>query len=145
VKTVEATQRQVLEHFVRETLGCKCPDQVFECMDLAPVADAKGGLQFLRLVVGDRLLIYVAGPGSGEETAMRVRDLARRGIRERNQSGYNRFRLVIVGPAGREGAAQVADAFDLAVGADDRAHLHPLEAGSLPGVLGQALSPASQI
>jgi len=127
--------RKEIEPFVRDTLGCGCPDEVFRDIDLVSHDDATGGPAFSRLLVGGRLLIYVAVASSARDLAQDVRGLATRGLAERNEAGYNRFRLVVVLPQDSAGAALASDAFAAAVGHDPRAHLHCIADGSVPAAL----------
>ena len=53
-----------LQHFVRDTLGCGCPDKVLEWIecsvtDAAPAHD----IRLFRMDVGGRLLVYVIESG----------------------------------------------------------------------------------
>lgn len=102
-----STGRVSIERFVRGTLGCRCPDRVFETIAIQRDFAAGGDSHCTRLVVGDRLLIYIVQDAG----APAVRRLARTGLSERNDCGYNRFRL------------------------DDRAHLHVIAAQTVPAAL----------
>lgn len=126
--------RASLERFVRGTLGCKCPDEVFDSIviehEAAPVL-----VQYTRLVVGDRLLIYLLqGPGKGVAPAD-VAGLAGRGLAERTERGFNRFRLVVEWDGAARAREEFVASFASAAGRDDRAHLHVIPAGHLPGML----------
>lgn len=126
------TDRDVIEPFVRGTLGCGCPDEVFRHIELASCGDVPGEPPFSRLLVGGRLLIYlVADVGAGDPTAAVAR-LTRRGLAERDAGGYHRFRLAACIEPGTPEAAAAATAFRAVAGDDDRAHLHCLAAASLP-------------
>lgn len=121
-----------IEYFVRATLGCRCPDEVFRSVSIDQLRTADGAIGYTRLVVGSRLLIYIldAATASGGDGALA--DLVARGCRERNERGFNRFRLVIAcdEPASEDTAVQ--HTFDDASGNDERAHLHWLQRALLP-------------
>lgn len=121
-----------IEHFIRATLGCQCPDEVFRSVSVDQLRSADGALGYTRLLVGNRLLIYVLDAAAGSIADGTLADLVVRGCRERNERGCNRFRLVIAcdGPASQDTAVQ--HAFDLAAGNDERAHLHCLPRTLLP-------------
>ncbi len=53
--------REEIERFVRGELGCGCPDEVFQHIILGAGEAGPGKVSFSRLVVGERLLIYVFG------------------------------------------------------------------------------------
>jgi hypothetical protein len=124
-----------IERFVRETLGCGCPDEVFQSIELMDSSMANGTVSFTRLVIGQRLLIDVFRPASATAMESAVQALAAQGCAERNARGYNRYRLVIVVTEPSCPMDAAIAAFSLAVGADDRAHLHLLPAGALPAAL----------
>ena len=121
-----------IEHFVRATLGCQCPDEVFRSVSIDQLRTADGAIGYTRLLVGHRLLLYVLDATARDVDDGELADLAARGCRERNEHGYNRFRLVIA----REEPASVSpaarQAFEHATGNDEQAHLHCLPRALLP-------------
>jgi len=117
---------------VRSTLGCTCPDEVFRSIVLQRRGTANAPGSYARLVIGDRLLIYVHEARPGEGIAAAVAALTTQGLAEREAQAYNRFRLVIAAEALTRGPAEAAESFSGIVGRDDRAHLHVLCADQLP-------------
>jgi ribosomal protein S18 acetylase RimI-like enzyme len=132
---VPDADRESIEHFVRVTLGCRCPDEVFESIIVQPDSGGTAVVPLTRLVVGHRLLIYAAQADATTATSDDFADLAERGRADRDTHGLNRFRLVVTadrdapsGEAARSGFAQAA------VG-DGRMHLHVLSPEALPASL----------
>jgi hypothetical protein len=119
-------QHASIVRFVRGTLGCQCPDDVFDSITLATESADTVGC-FSRLVIGRRLLIYVARSAD----AAAVVALAHRGRRDRDASGLNRFRLVWTAQDG-SAARDAATAFAAARGNDGQMHLHVLPSHELP-------------
>jgi hypothetical protein len=121
-----------IEHFVRATLGCQCPDEVFRSVSIDQLRTADGAIGYTRLLVGNRLLIYVLDAAAVSVADGALADLVARGCRERNECSYNRFRLVIAcgEPASENNALK--HMFDHAAGTDERAHLHCLPRALLP-------------
>jgi len=121
-----------IENFVRVTLGCSCPDEVFRSItiDRAPMSGAANGCA--RLVIGDRLLIYVLEPAAASGSIEPLTGLASAGLAERNARGLNRFRLVVATPRPIRHLEEVQARFARVAGSDDRAHLHLVAADSLP-------------
>lgn len=110
-----------VEPFVRNVLGCGCPDEVFEQVELE---DRTGqGLAYQCIRVGGRLLVYLADlPGSpGWEG--RLEQLIVQGLRERDQRCYNRFRLVLPACEGLD-EQRTLDLFTRLTRHDETAHLH---------------------
>ena len=127
-----------ITRFVRGTLGCQCPDEVFQSIVIGQERTADHGEPFMRLLVGDRLLIYIVPTSATAAVPDTLAALARQGRVERDAKGYNRFRLVV---ASHDPAAQAAAAraiFEQAVGHDDKAHLHLVPSGEIPMALGFA-------
>ena len=122
--------------FVRGTLGCQCPDEVFQSIVIGQERTPDHGALFTRLLVGDRLLIYILPTSATAVVPDTLAALARQGRVERDAKGYNRFRLVI---ASREAAAQSTAAravFDTVLGHDDKGHLHLVAGSEIPIALG---------
>jgi len=126
-----SASRASIERFVRGTLGCRCPDQVFETIAIQRDFASGGASQCTRLVVGDRLLIYIVQDAG----VPAVRRLASTGLSERNDCGYNRFRLVVAHECPAQLRLDIEEAFSEAAGLDDRAHLHFIAAETLPDAL----------
>lgn len=121
-----------IEHFVRATLGCKCPDEVFRSISLDRLRAADGATPYRRLIVGNRLLIYILEAAASGVADGALADLATRGCHERDERGYNRFRLVITCDDPEPASAAAQHAFDRVAGDDPRAHLHCLPRALLP-------------
>jgi hypothetical protein len=121
-----------IEHFVRVNLGCNCPDEVFRsiAIDRAPMSGPAS--ECARLVIGDRLLIYVLERAAESELTESVARLATAGLAERNARGLNRFRLVVATPRPVPHPEEAQARFAQVAGSDDRAHLHLVAADMLP-------------
>lgn len=115
-------EREAVAEFARAVLGCRCEPEVFRSIRVE--AGGCADLPCVRVVIGERLLIWlVAGPVASE----RVADLAKAGILERDDRGYNRFRLVLA-----EAGPAAETRFRAAVGADAKAHLHVVPEADWP-------------
>lgn len=129
-----------LRAFVRDTLGCSCPEAVFDSVAVGDLV-VDGQVAGTRLVIGDRLLIYLverAVPSAA------IGALAATGLADRDRCGLNRLRLV-VGGADRATTDALEAAFAVAIRGDAKAHLHcvtgPPVARSL---IRGSLAPASE-
>jgi hypothetical protein len=131
-----------LKRFVRETLGCTCPEEVFEQVEIRSGPPLASGGSVRRIAIGGRLLIYLVEGAPVEDVHRGMTDWTISGRIDRDESGMNRFRLVI-GVAGMSDldAARIRDAFEAARDEhDDRIHLHVVESTAL-GDLHQGISP----
>jgi hypothetical protein len=130
---VAASATPALRAFVRDTLGCTCPEVVFDDVartDLVVDGQAVG----TRLVIGDRLLIYLV---EREVPPAAIGLLAAAGSADRDRHGLNRFRLVIVLPDG-EMPLTLEDVFTAAVAGDAKSHLHSVRGESIAAALGRS-------
>ena len=124
-----------ITRFVRGTLGCQCPDDVFQSIVIGPQRTPDNGAPFTRLLVGNRLLIYIHETRTAKATTAAVSKLATQGRTERDDKQYNRFRLVIVADDPTELLPAARSSFASVAGTDDRAHLHILTTDQLPHAL----------
>jgi len=117
-----------VKHFVQQTLGCGCPEPVFQSM-LAETftLDEVPSIAIKRLLIGQRLLVYLVYPGStGPPLADLLAPLTACGREERERCGYNRLRLVVI--AEDDHRREVEHSFSTLRGDDDRLFLHVLDA-----------------
>lgn len=127
-----------IARFVRSTLGCGCPDEVFRSISIRRVQAAPGRPAHTELLVGSRLLIQVLEAPHDAIAAGWLELTIADGRAARDRHGYNRYRLVLVVPAV---AGTTVDRLDLsarfarASAGDDRAHLHLLTSEQLPASL----------
>ena len=124
-----------LEQFVRGTLGCACPDEVFRSVSVRLVPAAAGRPAFTEVLVGSRLLIRLVTMPAEPAAPGWLEQLATDGRATRDRHGYKRFRLVIAAPAddlAPERTGGLAARFARATACDDRTHLHMLAQAQLP-------------
>jgi hypothetical protein len=126
------TDPTAIEHFVRDTLGCQCPDEVFRQIEVSPLAGPDGRGAGRRIVVGGRLLIHVVEAPKRLDEPDWLERLAAAGRDERDGRGYNRFRLVVATATAAGDTSALEGRFIRALGGDERAHLHVVEADQLP-------------
>jgi hypothetical protein len=132
---VNAVDQTAIERFVRGTLGCRCPDEAFRSISIERIRAPGEAGPVTRLLVGNRLLVYVPGRDGSELSPESLEALCEAGRADRDSHGLNRFRLVVgsAQPAGVSSALQ--DCFHSAAGHDERAHLHLLARDELPQAL----------
>ena len=82
-----------IKRFVQETLGCSCPEEVFNKIDYQKESDENLGR---KITVGDRLLIYIITMDRKSNIQEVINSALEQGIEEREKKGFNRFRLVLV-------------------------------------------------
>lgn len=128
--------RAAIERFVRGTLGCGCPDEVFEHLAVSRLPPTAGRPPIVQLQVGSRLLIHVVAPPDGAAANGWIEQLAASGRTARDRHGYNRFRLVIASPTPPASTRELQERFARAIVGDEKAHLHFVGSEQLPDGLG---------
>jgi len=110
--------------FVRGTLGCACPEEVFEKIEAGKAAIAQFAAETTRIVVGDRLLIYIVFPQSLSELCANIGEAAVMGKNDRDAHRYNRFRLVVISDKDSDSSAEAITRFAEAAGSDEKFYRH---------------------
>lgn len=99
---IKNTENQAVKQFVRDILGCNCPEKVFDIIQVektVEIPEITGLILDYRINIGNRLLIYLLDVKK-ILVIEQILILLEIGIRERNTRGFNRFRLAIVGVSG---------------------------------------------
>jgi hypothetical protein len=113
-----------IKAFTRDILGCDCPEQVFSriiCEDNVVIDN--GLIISHRINIGGRLLIYIWVPDQRGELGSELVKLVDSGEKERNDKGFNRFRLVLVSENPRLIKDDAQKLFEQ-LGKDEKIHLH---------------------
>lgn len=122
---MQFSQHPVIKHFVREILGCTCPDAVFDKIDVVNDQRLPGEqLGYHRIIVGNRLLIHLPDAVELSRLSGILPSAVLAGIRERDSGKYNRFRLVLMRDDNDDFESQAHLLFANIPGKDDRTHLH---------------------
>ncbi len=90
-------EMQALKSFVRDGLGCECPDEVFSFSQVKKKPDVFRGLPIDYLVtIGDRLLVGICLSESLDNGIREdIKKSLAAGKQLRDSAGFNRFRLVV--------------------------------------------------
>jgi len=113
-----------IKQFVRNTLGCGCPEEVFQSIDCRNhVRLATDIVLDAMLVIADRLLIYVVEVDAENVSQSDFAALIAAGREERDARKLNRFRLVVVADEALDSRSVQALFRELA-GRDEKIHLH---------------------
>jgi len=116
--------KKEIKQFVRDTLGCTCPEEVFQNIDCR--ADVKASDDVLldyEINIGNKLLIFVMTIDELGSLSPLIPQLVWDGINKRNQENFNRFRLVLLTQRPSD-VEKEAFAIFQSLGADEKVHLH---------------------
>lgn len=118
-------QHPAIKYFVKHSLGCTCPDTVFDEVDVEEKNQLAGKrINYVRILVGSRLLIYVL-KDIRVSTLQSVIPLAiHAGKEERDAMKYNRFRLVLDQEHDVDLVKTAHSVFENIPEKDERIHIH---------------------
>ena len=118
-------QKENIKIFVRETLGCECPEKVFEFIDIQHYIKLNSEVLINdKINVGNRLLIYVIEIHNSKFIKSNLSKLISSGKDERDKNGFNRFRLAIVTDKMNEIKQISQMAFENIKDKDEKIHIH---------------------
>jgi hypothetical protein len=121
-----------IKSFVRQTLGCACPEEVFKRIDCQSNIKLNDNILLSsKINVGNKLLIYVVEINDQDSMKHTLSFLLNIGKKERDSSGFNRFRLVLATDKLDE-IKEVADVTFKTIDKDDRIHLHVISKKDIP-------------
>jgi hypothetical protein len=108
--------------FVRNRLGCQCPEEVFDDIIVGFPSIFKGISHCaLQILIGNRLFLALVRTDRLSEMTNEVRTILQQGKLIRDDNGFNRFRLVLIGAVEEKTLMALQMEAD---GMDDRVHVH---------------------
>jgi hypothetical protein len=119
-----------LVRFVRETLGCGCPDDTLARIVVERGADGSPGLD-----VGGRLLVATIPHEDLDGLIDGFPEVVERLRSERDRRGFNRVRIVVVHPSPDALGETLTEMLGAVLAADNRVHVHVLTPDELPKTL----------
>ncbi len=122
----------VVTRFLREVIGCNCPDEAFRRIEIQRGSSAVNSCSAeCELRVGGRLLVVV----TSEPTARlftRLPQVIAEGKRARDEGKFNRFRLVVRTEDPAQQREKILRAFEASDEKDERTHLHVVGKAEVP-------------
>jgi hypothetical protein len=117
-----------IKDFVRHTLGCTCPDKVFEQIEdretVSPLSPHNRSI-----TIGGRLLLYIWKVTETDNLRENLLAMLAAGRNERDERGLHRFRAILaVEEPLQQVAAEAKLLFMSYTELDDRMHLHVISA-----------------
>ena len=117
--------KNTIKKFVKETLGCSCPDEVFEHIELERDINLDNGILLnAKINIGNRLLVYVMEVNQKGFLQENLHIVVSIGKEERDKRGFNRFRLVLSGEKIDEFEQAAYSIFNGLAMKDEKMHLH---------------------
>jgi hypothetical protein len=129
------TLHEPIERFIRNELGCHCPDAVFRHIGVENCPEDFGNWPRGRLIsVGDRLLILVLRSDEPDVMHHVLGGVFEKGRCLRDSRGFNRFRLVVATNCEGVMEPSLMRDFERLDGMDERLHLHVIAAEQVPAM-----------
>ena len=122
-----------IKNFVRNTLGCTCPDHVFEQIVDQQVT-SRISPHTRSITIGGKLLLYVWKVGSPDQLAEGIPAILASGKKARNELGLNRFRAILVTATPSTIKSQADLCFSKFRDLDEKMHLHVVSSRDLAGI-----------
>ena len=126
---------QLITDFVKSKLGCQCPDEVFETVEVQENCRLNIDIWLRsRINVGNRLLVYVVEVNNSVFVHENLLSLVFFGRDEKDMKSFKTFRLVLVADPVEEIKSAADNIFnDLLNVMDlgDSIHLHVVERGDI--------------
>jgi hypothetical protein len=124
--------KEEIKTFVKQTLGCACPEEVFEFIDCQSHIKLNDNIALRNKInIGNRLLIYVVEVNNIDSLQNVLSFLVNSGKTERDNLRFNRFRLVLVTEKFGE-IKETAESIFNTINKDDKVHLHVVDRNKVP-------------
>lgn len=126
------TENNAITDFVRKTLGCNCPEEVFQYIDCRSIENIdENMLPAYEINIGNRLLILAAGIDEVDSLRYVLPKLVQAGINKRDEKKFNRFRLVLLTAKESDVVEQASGIFS-SLATDEKVHLHVINKDEFP-------------
>jgi len=112
-----------IKNFAQITLGCGCPEEVFKIIQSRQDIVLEGIRIRDHINIGNRLLIYVVELKLPDSMEKILKSMVDAGRKERDRSGFNRFRLVLTADD-ISIFRKDAEGIFRAINSDEKVHLH---------------------
>ena len=128
----EMTDNKAIKEFVRKTLGCNCPEEVFQYIDCRTFSGIGGNiLPAYEINIGNRLLIFAAEIDEVDSLRHVLSKLVQAGVNKRNEQKFNRFRLVLLSDRDVDINQHASEIFN-SLPTDEKVHLHVINKDDFP-------------
>ncbi len=124
--------KESIKIFVRQTLGCGCPEEVFKLIDCQfNIKLNNEAILRNRINIGNRLLIYILEVNNTGPIKTILPFLIKSGKTERDNFKFNRFRLVLITDRVEE-IKRTAESIFAGMDKDEKVHLHVVDKDMVP-------------
>ena len=115
----------VVKRFVREVVGCTCPDEVFNRVEVKPGSSAiRSCSADYEINVGGRLLIVLSSDPVEVFSPARLEKVMAEGRSARDAGKFNRFRFIVQAANAPGVEKQLLRSLEGLAAKDEKTHLH---------------------
>jgi hypothetical protein len=127
----------VVKRFVRQVVGCTCPDEVFKRVEVKPRSSAiRSCSTDYEINVGGRLLIVVSSDPADVFSRARLEKVMAEGRSARDAGRFNRFRFIVQAENAPEVQTPLSRLFEGLATKDEKTHLHVIGRKDVPDFFG---------
>ncbi|MGB9716259.1 MAG: hypothetical protein ACPL1G_07630 [Thermodesulfovibrionales bacterium] len=123
--------KDAIKTFVQQTLGCGCPEKVFEYIDCQSDIRLDEIVLKNKINIGNRLLLYIVEIDDKSSLKSIIPFLVKAGKEERDKLNFNRFRLVLVTDK-LNYLKEAAETIFETIPKDEKVHLHVVDINDIP-------------
>ena len=127
---VKNVNSATLKAFIRDVLGCGCPEEVFANMTCQK--ETLAGTPGTLVDVGGRLLVFLWRMADPNEISEVLEKIFKAGKSRRDTLNYNRLRLVLLADELAISPEDLQGRFLELIGDDEKAHLHVIHPATVP-------------
>jgi hypothetical protein len=119
---------KLIKTFARDILSCGCDDEVFNHIGHQSRIPVTPDIEaYKRINIGNRLLVYIIKVEDPESIKGNLVKILSAGKKDRDTTGFNRFRLALIAPEGAINKKILSEIFDEFRNGDEKIHLHILD------------------
>jgi hypothetical protein len=123
----------VVKRFVREVVGCNCPDEVFKRVEVKAGSSAITSCSAdYEINVGGRLLIVLSSESPETFSPARLQKVMAEGRSARDAAKFNRFRFILQAEDAPEVEKRLLRSFEELTPKDEKLHLHVIGRKDVP-------------
>jgi hypothetical protein len=128
---------RAVKRFVREVVGCTCPDEVFKRVEVKPGSSAiRSSSADYEINIGRRLLIVLSSDPVESFSPARLEKVMAEGRTARDAGKFNRFRFIVQAGNAPEVEKQFLRLFEGLATKDEKTHLHVIGRKDVPDFFG---------
>ena len=130
---MEAREQDNIKDFVRQRLGCQCPEDVFADIKVSPQPQGLAGRPVSSVIeIGGRLLVVILALAQEQTVLAGLDRIVAAAMRIRDDRGFHRVRIVVPAQDAEALCSVLEQDVAILTEKDDRVHIHAIDHFQLP-------------